>query len=199
MKRISTDFNPFRFFLVGALLAAQFGCASVQKPPYFYSPPDKIEKTIERPDVSACTPSNFDTKLDEVRKKTRLFVATEASADSLLTEVEALSGTTKEIYKKADKRQRKAALVSGAIAWMASFMFIMSWDLSIKDEASLVKDSPFIALIGGGIGALAGYMVGGSYASKKLREKLPTEKVRPLDSLVVLYNTYIAEQGEAQP
>lgn len=197
--RISTDFNPFRFFLVGILLAAQFGCASVQKPPYYYNPSDKVDAVIERPNASSCTPNQFDTKLDEVRKKTKLFVPTGPVFDSLIIAVNVISGTTQGVYKRVEGYQRKSALICGVLAGVVCLVYVLSWDVPIMDEAYLVRASPFIALIGGGIGALAGSLVGGAFAVKKLREPLPVEKVRPLDSLVVRYNTYIAEQGEAQP
>jgi len=196
MKRMHADISLFRLLLVVALLAAQFGCASVQKPPYFYNPSGKVVEVIERPNVYTCAPYQFDTKLDEVRKKTRLFAPTSAIAESLLVEVEALSGVTKETYRKVDNCQRKTALFGGLIAWTVSLAYILSWDMPIMDEVYLVKASPFIALIGGGVGALAGSSVGGVFAVKKLREPLPEEKVRPLDSLVVRYNTYIAEKAK---
>ncbi len=58
------------------------------------------------------------------------------------------------------------------------------------EDAYQVKASSFVALIGGGLGALVGSSIGGFFAVKKLREPLPPEKVRPLDSFVVRYNIY---------
>lgn len=197
--RIFTDFNPFRFILAVILLAVQFGCASVQKPPYYYNPPEKVDKIIERPNVSVCTPRDFDIKLDEVRKKTKFFIEKGSSSDSLLATVAANSFTTKEIYEEVEKRHRRCALIGGLSVGIGCLAFIETRQEEQADQIIITIAAPILALIAGFMGALTGSAVAGVSVEKKLNEPLPVEKVRPLDSLVVRYNTCIAEQGEAQP